>query len=212
MDEGTAKDRLTWDFGVSRETLGRLDELVDLIRVEATQQNLVSATSLEHIYARHILDSVQLMRFLPAGNGPILDIGSGAGFPGLVFAFLADRPMVLVEPRKLRAAWLERAADMFDLGHVLVHACKIDSVPRFAAAIITARAVASADTLFSMGLDFSTEKSQWILPRGRSAVEELASIRATWHGRFHMEPSITDPDSAIIVASGVAPRSQAKPR
>lgn len=204
MDEDAAKVWLA-DLGVSRETHERLDQFVALLREESARQNLVSAASLDQVYARHIVDSVQLWQLAPAAKS-WLDLGSGAGLPGLILAILSDAPVTLVESRRLRAEWLQRAAETLRLGNVRVEAARLELVKSYPVAVITARAFAPLPKLFALAHRFSTEETLWILPKGRSAAEELASIAATWHGQFHMEPSITDPDSAIIVARHVKPK------
>jgi 16S rRNA (guanine527-N7)-methyltransferase len=205
MDEDAARAWLTEELGVSRETVDQLDQFVALLREANARQNLVSAASLDHVYARHIVDSAQLWRLAPDAKS-WLDLGSGAGLPGLVLAILADAPVTLVESRRLRTDWLHYAADTLRLDNVRVEARRLEQVESFAAGVITARAFAPLPKLLSLAHRFSTEETHWILPKGRSAAEELASVAATWHGRFHMEPSITDPDSAIIVARNVKPR------
>ena len=204
MDEDEAKAWLA-DLGVSRETRERLDQFIGLLREENARQNLVSAASLDRVYARHIVDSVQLWRLAPDAKS-WLDLGSGAGLPGLILAILSDAPVILVESRRLRADWLQRAADTLRLGHVGVESARLELVKAFPAAVITARAFAPLPKLFALAHRFSTEETLWILPKGRSAAEELASVAATWHGSFHMEPSVTNHDSAIIVARGVKPK------
>ena len=204
MDEDGAKVWLT-DLGVSRETHDRLDQFVAMLREENARQNLVSAASLDQVYVRHIVDSVQLWRLAPDAKS-LLDLGSGAGLPGLILAILSDAPVTLVESRRLRAAWLQRAAETLRLGNVKVEASRLELVKSFPAAVITARAFAPLPMLFALAHRFSTEETLWILPKGRSAAEELASVAATWHGQFHMEPSVTDPDSAIILARHVKPK------
>lgn len=204
MDEEEAKIWLT-GAGVSRETREGLDQFVVLLREENARQNLVSAASLDHVYRRHIVDSVQLWKLAPNARS-WLDLGSGAGLPGLILAMLSEAPVTLVESRRLRADWLQRAAETLRLGHVRVEAARLELVNAFPAAVITARAFAPLPKLFTLAHRFSTEETLWILPKGRSAAEELASVAATWHGSFHMEPSVTDQDSAIIVARNVHPR------
>ena len=204
MDEARAKAWLA-DLGVSRETRERLDQFVALLREENARQNLVSAASLDQVYARHIVDSIQLWQLAPEARS-WLDLGSGAGLPGLILAILSDAPVTLVESRRLRAEWLQGAAKTLRLGNVRVEATRLELVKSFPVAVIAARAFAPLPKLFALAHRFSTEETLWILPKGRSAVEELASVAATWHGMFHMEPSITDSDSAIIVARHVKPK------
>jgi len=204
MDESAAKAWLA-DLGVSRETSDRIDLFVALLRKENAHQNLVSAASLTHVFARHIVDSAQLWRLAPDATSWI-DLGSGAGLPGLIIAMLGEAPITLVESRRLRAEWLRRTADVLGLTNVTVELGRLELLKTRPVGVITARAFAPLPKLFAFAYRFSTEETCWILPKGRSAAEELASIAATWHGSFHMEPSVTDPDSAILIARNVMPK------
>jgi 16S rRNA (guanine527-N7)-methyltransferase len=205
MDEVKAKAWLA-ATGVSREACAQVDEFVALLREENSRHNLVSAASLDHVYARHVVDSAQLWRMEPQADS-WLDLGSGAGFPGLIIAILSAAPVTLVENRRLRADWLHTAAVKLNLRNVRVEGARLEQVSSFPAAIITARAFAPLPKLFSLAHRFSTKETRWLLPKGRSAAEELASVAATWHGSFHMEQSVTDPESAIIIAQHVRPKS-----
>ena len=96
---------------VSRETFERLEAYASLLKAESARQNLVSAATLDHLWERHILDSAQLVRFEPHSGASWVDIGSGAGLPGIVVACLIEGPVTLIEPRRLRADFLHRAAE-----------------------------------------------------------------------------------------------------
>jgi 16S rRNA (guanine527-N7)-methyltransferase len=204
MDEDEARSWLA-ALDVPRETIDRIDAFVELLKTASARQNLVSTASLNHIYARHIVDSAQLWQFAPDAKS-WLDLGTGAGLPGLVIAILTDSPVVLVESRRLRTEWLNFVAESLNLTNVRVEASRLELVPGFAASVITARAFAPLPKLLSMAHKFSTLKTLWVLPKGQSAAEELASVASTWHGRFDMVPSVTNPQSAIIVAQNVKPK------
>ena len=186
---------------VSRETFQRLEAFVALLREENARQNLVSAATLERVWDRHILDSAQLLAYAPAGRASWIDIGSGAGLPGIVIACLVEGPVTLVEPRRLRAEFLHRAVETLGLD-ATVCAVKAERVEgRFN--VITARAVASLTQLLKISAHLSTRKTVWALPKGRSAPAELAEARRAWQGDFRVEPSVTDDESFIVVATGV---------
>jgi 16S rRNA (guanine527-N7)-methyltransferase len=202
MTEEEARDWIRARFGVSRET--RLATFVELLREEAGKQNLVAPSTLDQIWSRHIVDSAQLLDHMPA-DGIFLDIGSGAGLPGLVVALLRDAPVELVEPRKLRTDFLSRAAASLGLENAIVRTDKIERTAG-KVAVISARAVAQLSDLFRIAAHRSTSSTVWVLPKGRNAQSEVAEARRKWHGSFHVEPSITAPDSLIVVAKGVRPR------
>ena len=96
MDESGARQWLIDQLGVSRETLERLQDFVNLLREENERQNLVSRASLDQVWSRHIVDSAQLLRFAPAATETWLDLGTGAGFPGLIVGLLRPGSVVLV--------------------------------------------------------------------------------------------------------------------
>lgn len=208
MNDEDARSWLTDTFSVSRETMGQLGYLVDAVIAENKQQNLISAASESAIWHRHIVDSAQLLAMCPSelSDAPWIDLGTGAGFPGLVIAILSERPIILVESRRKRFEFLERMADGLKLSHVTVHGGSLDALESTAASVISARAFAPLPKLLEGAIRFSRKKTLWLLPKGRSAREELASIKTTWHGDFSIKQSITDDESAIIVASGVHKR------
>jgi 16S rRNA (guanine527-N7)-methyltransferase len=197
------KDELERASGraVSRETIARLGDFVALLTDENNRQNLVSASTLGSIWQRHIIDSAQLVRFEPHHGASWLDVGSGAGLPGIVIACLVDGPITLVEPRKLRADFLHRVTASLGLNAQIV----CNKVERASGQfdVITARAVAPLSRLLEISQHLSTRKSVWVLPKGRSAAEELAEAQRAWQGAFQVERSVTDADSSIIVGTGV---------
>jgi 16S rRNA (guanine527-N7)-methyltransferase len=181
---------------------------VELLVRENELQNLVSRGTLADVWARHMYDSAQLLRFSPTG-GTWLDLGTGAGFPGLVVAALWDGTVTLVESRKLRVEFLHSGAQVLGVSdRVEVLCTKIEAVPARPFDVISARAFAPLDKLLRLGLPFSTEKTVWILPKGRNAQSELDAVESSWQGAFRIEPSLTDAEAGIIVATGVKPRGK----
>jgi 16S rRNA (guanine527-N7)-methyltransferase len=199
-------DQLRFATGrdVSRETLDRLLTYEALLREESNRQNLVSRSTLDDLWERHLVDSAQLARFAPA-KAHWYDIGSGAGLPGLVIACLTESGRVtLIEPRRLRADFLHRVVGELSL-NAEVLAAKAERAEG-EADVISARAVTNLADLFELSAHLSTRNTIWALPKGRNAVAELVEARKSWQGVFHVEPSVTDPDSRIIVATGVVKR------
>lgn len=194
---------------VSRETIDRLEAFVEFLREENTRQNLVSAASLEDVWNRHILDSAQLLRLAPGTAQSWVDLGTGAGFPGLIVATLFPGSVTLVEGRRLRADFLHRAAELLEVaGRTRIVCGKAETVEAAPNDVISARAFAPLDKLLAIGTRFSTSGTCWILPKGRNAQSELEAARASWQGDFRLEPSLTDADAQIIVASGVSRRGK----
>ena len=186
---------------VSRETLEKLEAYAALLIEESRRQNLVSASTLDNLWERHILDSAQLVRYEPYSGASWADIGSGAGLPGIVVACLVSGPVTLIEPRRLRAEFLHKACESLGL-NVDVIATKAERA-QGEYDVITARAVANLAQLLEISAHLSTRKTIWALPKGRSAERELAEAQRTWQGAFHVEQSVTDAESFIVVATGV---------
>jgi 16S rRNA (guanine527-N7)-methyltransferase len=186
---------------VSRETFEKLEVYAALVRDESQRQNLISASTLDQLWERHILDSAQLVRFEPRAGLSWVDIGAGAGLPGIVIACLVDGPVTLIEPRRLRAEFLHRVCESLRLNATVI-ATKAERAEG-TYDVITARAVANLGQFLKISAHLSTRKSLWVLPKGRSAAAELAEAEQAWQGAFHVEQSVTDADSHIVVATGV---------
>lgn len=206
MTEDEARFWIRERFGVSRET--HLSRFADILIEGASEQNLIAASTLPELWARHLVDSAQLIALGGESERAWLDIGSGAGLPGLVVAVLTDRPVVLVEPRARRVEFLTSAAEKLGIAErVEVIGSKVEPYrPDRPAAVISARAVAELGKLFAGAQHCSDSSTVWVLPKGRNVQSEVEAARRAWQGAFHVEPSITSPDSGIVVAKRVRPR------
>jgi len=195
---------------VSRETLEDLGSFARLLEEENARQNLVSQASLADLWDRHIWDSAQLVRLAPPASSWI-DLGTGAGFPGLIVARLTDAAVTLVEARKLRVEFLRRAALALGVEARVEIVCgKAETLPERPYDVISARAFAPLDKLLAIGARSASAETVWLLPKGRNAKSELEAARASWQGEFRLEPSLTDADANIIVARGVSRREKGK--
>ncbi|MCD2323535.1 16S rRNA (guanine(527)-N(7))-methyltransferase RsmG [Sphingomonas sp. IC-56] len=205
MNEDQAREWVRNTFGISREN--KLDAFADILRAGSSQQNLISASTLDTLWSRHLVDSAQLVPLASqAREGVWLDVGSGAGLPGIVVAALLDRPVVLVEPRAKRVEFLRDAAAALGL-EVTVQHSKVETYqPTQPVAVVSARAVAELSKLLASTVHCTDSSTVWLLPKGRNAQSEVEAARRKWQGSFHVEPSMTQPDSGIVVAKGVRPR------
>lgn len=190
---------------VPRETLEKIQSFVELLTAASEHQNLIAHSTIDDIWHRHILDSAQLARLIRRGG--TVDIGSGAGLPGIVLAILSPDDVTLVEPRRLRVDFLQSVIDRLCLRNVtLVHGKAAIITARFST--ITARAVAPLNEFFTLAHHLSRPDTVWVLPKGRNAQKELAEARLTWQGDFRLEPSLTDASASILVATGVRRRAR----
>jgi len=207
MTEEEARVWIRARFGVPRETL--LAAFAAILTTESRGQNLIAASTLDQLWVRHLVDSAQLLGLAgDARDGDWIDVGAGAGLPGMVVAILSDRSMILVEPRARRAGFLRETAQALGLGsQVTVIASRIETYkPGRPAAIVSARAVAALPGLLQSTCHCTDSSTVWLLPKGRNAHSEVEAARHAWQGVFHVEPSITQPESGIVIAREVRPR------
>jgi 16S rRNA (guanine527-N7)-methyltransferase len=213
--EDAARAWLDGEIGGDGAVWRRLEVLVAMLAQENAAQNLVSAGSMAQVWLRHIADSAQLLRHVPrettqmsgearlgelgGESGPVwMDLGTGAGFPGLVIAAMRPQWRVrMVESRARRIDWLRRAVAAMDLPHAEVVGQRLELVPTQPADVISARAFAPLPELLSLSSRFSTRATCWLLPKGRSAAQELAKLSRRHN--FRVESSVTDPEAGIIV-------------
>lgn len=210
-------------FDVSRETLERLKTYEGLLRTWQKAVNLVAPATLDTAWHRHFADSAQLLPLAPPGPHHWIDLGSGAGFPGLVIAILlaenkihgtpegaAGSRVTLIESDGRKAAFLREVARQVGIsGRVAVDILSIraesarievnDSLPR----IICARALAALDRLFSLAAPLSPPGTTWLLCKGKSVAEELQTARQDWAFDVELVPSVTDRDGRIAVITNL---------
>jgi 16S rRNA (guanine527-N7)-methyltransferase len=215
MTEEQARAWLAAQFDVPRETQSpkgetweKLEGFVAFLREEAVKQNLVSAATLDHIWARHIVDSAQLLLHAPA-KGRWIDLGSGAGFPGLIIAMLSPFRVILVESRAKRIDYLHRAVERFGLeAKASIAGMSLERLETAPYSVISARAFAPLPRLLELSARFSTDKTIWLLPKGRNAVKELHEAHGRWNLDFTIEPSVTDGEAGILVGRMLGERDR----
>ena len=210
MNEAEAREWLIRRFDVPRETVDRLEAFARLLRAENDRQNLVSRTTLDRIWVRHIVDSAQLLSFVPP-SASWVDLGSGAGFPGLIAGLFHAGPVTLIEQRRLRVDFLRRAAAALGMAdEIAIIAANVSQAKHPPFDVISARAFAPLERTFALAGHLARKETIWVLPRGRNAQSELEAARASWQGSFRLERSVTDDDAWIVVAGDVRRRQKGK--
>jgi len=185
------------EAGVSRETLDRLRRYAALLEKWNRRINLVGQGTLRDLWRRHILDSAQLYPLIADPAAPLVDLGSGAGFPGLVLAAMGAADVHLIESDRRKCAFLAEAAREMGVS-VTIHAARIESIPPFAAATIVSRALAPMPELLDMAIIFCNEHSILLFLKGRRAIQELTATRKEWNMRVDQIQSRTDPNGTIL--------------
>ncbi len=188
---------------VSRETLERLDAYLALLRTWQRRVNLVAAASLTDVWRRHVLDSAQLRSHVPASCRRLVDLGSGAGFPGLVLAILGVRGVELVESNRRKCAFLAEAARQTGTA-ATIHEARIEALPAAPADVITARACAPLPKLLDYAARFAGPDTLCLFLKGARVERELTEAAKSWTMRAQALSSRTDPRGAILHIQGIA--------
>lgn len=190
------------ETGVSRETLDRLAAYAATLRKWQPKINLVGPSTLPEAWRRHFLDSAQLLPLIPESARLLVDLGSGAGFPGLVLAILGVPEVHLVESDSRKCAFLREAARAAD-ARVTVHNKRIEAVIGVAADVVTARALAPLSDLLAWAHPFIGNRGVAIFPKGQNVAEELTDTTKYWKMRTERFDSRTDPTGTILRVSGI---------
>ena len=188
-------------LNVSRETLEALSCYAALIKKWQPHINLISSATITNIWARHIFDSAQLISYMPSPsvgqNLKIIDIGSGAGFPGLVLSILGAGTVHLVEANERKAVFLQTVIRELGLPAFVVNK-RIESMPAFMPDVITARAVASLPKLIKL-IDGQIHSGLTCLfLKGAKVEEELTNFQTYSNMRVHLYQSQSHFDGMIL--------------
>lgn len=193
---------------VSRETIERLEAFLTLLEKWQKKINLVSNSSMDAVWSRHVVDSAQLWPLAPDDALIWTDLGSGGGFPGIVLSILGrDRPgfvMHLVESDQRKATFLREAVRVTGAA-AQVHCARIEEMEPILSDVVTARALAPLKKLLVLSSPFVKTEGIALFSKGRRLDEELTEA-AQW-GTFKSEviPSHTDRESAILKLSCLVP-------
>ncbi len=187
---------------VSRETSARLAAYAALLRRWNGAINLVSPKSLDDMARRHFLDSAQLIRYLPRGDDlnalHIVDLGSGAGFPGLVLGVLTPCRVTLIESDRRKCEFLRQVARETACKHVSVLTERIESAAPDGADIVTARALAPVSQLLSFAENILKPDGFCLFLKGNTLGAELTDAKKVWHIDSQELQSVTHPDGRVL--------------
>ena len=195
--EETSLEKIVDFLDVPRETQEKLDCYVQLLIKWQARINLISSKTLPEIWHRHILDSAQLISYLPKTPSVILDMGSGAGLPGVILAILTRHQLHLVESDSRKIAFMRTALRETGTSAIL-HEQRMESVPALRPDIITARALAPLSQLITLASGQHHEKIEYLFLKGREAKQELTALPACPKMEAECLPSMTDSQASII--------------
>jgi 16S rRNA (guanine527-N7)-methyltransferase len=184
-------------FDVPRGTIARLERYAALLAEWQQRMNLVAPSTLDDLWGRHFADSAQLAGLVPRGLA-WLDVGAGAGFPGLVVAAMQHGQVTLVESIAKKCRFLEAVVAALGLDARVIRA-RAEALSPQRADVVTARAVAPLARLLDWTARHGHGATRWLFPKGRRWAEELAEARRAWAFEAEAVPSITDGEARILV-------------
>jgi 16S rRNA (guanine527-N7)-methyltransferase len=205
-------------FDVSRETIAKLTRYAEVLHAWQLRLNLVAQSTLDQVWDRHFADSAQLLRLAPEAK-VWLDLGSGAGFPGLVIAILranhANFVMHLVESTAKKCAFLAEVARATE-APVEIHCMRVEELDRsdtiLRPEVVTARALAPLPRLLELASPWLGRDARGLFLKGRGVEKELLAAERHLHFKAELHPSLTSADSAIVEISRTRKRKRASPR
>lgn len=190
---------------VSRETLLQLEAYAALLEKWQRSINLVSSATLPDLWRRHFLDSAQLAPLILAGSAAprCADLGTGAGFPGMVLAIMGIGTWTLIDSDRRKLTFLQEAARVTGVSVKLLPS-RLEAVEGVIADIVTARALAPLGKLIGYAAPLLADGGSAFFLKGRDAASELAEARGQWDFRAQTFPSVTDSEAKIIQIQDVA--------
>jgi 16S rRNA (guanine527-N7)-methyltransferase len=201
-------------FDVSRETIERLEVYEALLRQWQKAVNLVAPSTLDAVWHRHFADSAQIVRLAPAGARSWVDLGSGAGFPGLVVAILLAETgarITLIESDSRKCAFLREVARKTGIT-VDILSTRIEQATTQAKVeppeVVSARALAPLDRLLGLAAPLFTPSTVGVFLKGRDAALEVETAAKAWTFAVEMVPSITETTGRVVVIRDLQPKSK----
>jgi len=192
--------------GVSRETLARLKAYADMLADWNERHNLVARSTLPDLWQRHFWDSAQLASHVPATAKTLADLGSGAGFPGLVLAAMRpDVAVTLYEATTKKCAFLRAVAERMAL-HVEIENARMEDLSPRPFDVVTARACAPLPRLLEYAHRFVSPNTVCLFLKGQNVGSELTEATKYWNMKLSQVPSQTDPSGAIVIVRELDPR------
>lgn len=186
---------------VSRETLDRLGIYVDLLQKWQKRINLVGAETLDDVWHRHILDSAQLFSHIKDTKGRLLDLGSGAGFPGLVLSIMGAAEIALLESNQKKCSFLGEVIRRTACNAEVFHGRIEDYPDSKSADIITARALAPLDDLLNLSVPLLADHGICLFLKGETYEQELTECQKRWNMNVQIHPSLTAHNNSADEAS-----------
>lgn len=190
------------ELNVSRETFCKLETYVDNLLKWNKAINLISKSTEDDIWERHILDSAQIIKYI-APEEIIYDLGSGAGLPGIVISLLNNNIVHLVESDQRKCAFLTKIVSLYNNNNIRVINNRIEQISMSDATLITSRALATIDALLEMTYGRIKNGVKMVLLKGKTVQNEIDNAMMNWHFDYELHKTITNVDSFIVALTNI---------
>ncbi len=198
------------EFGLSAETLERLAVHLNLLAHWQRRINLVGASTLADPWRRHVLDSLQLIPHVPSAAASLIDLGSGAGFPGLVLAIATGIPARLIDSDARKGVFLREAIRVTAAPATVITA-RIEALRNLRGEVVTARACAPLNRLLALAAPVLAPDGRCLFLKGREVEAELTGCEKDWIIRADHFPSRADPSGCVLVVKDIRRRDEHRP-
>ena len=203
LDTPLTREEFQRQTSVSRETCDRLQAYLDFLQKWQQEMNLVGNSTLVDPWRRHILDSWQILSLIPQETKQLVDLGSGAGFPGMILALLGVAEIHLVEAKHRKVNFLHAVAELCKI-QVTIHNQRIESIADLSPDVITARALAPLPRLLAYAEPLIQSETLCLFHKGAHYRQELTQAQKNWHMNINYSFSITDSTAAILCLKKVS--------
>lgn len=194
-----------------REAVEKLDLYAELLGEWNQKFNLVAPSTIPHTWSRHFLDSAQLSPMIPKDAGILADLGSGAGFPGLVLSIVGIGHIHLIESTGKKADFLRTVIEKLNLNAV-VHQCRVEDLENFKADIITARALAPLKDLLFLASPLAKKNTICLFLKGQKADVELTEAKKYWMFDCVKTQSLSDASGSVLAIRNLKYNAKRKPK
>lgn len=204
-DQARGKEILMRDLLATSESLEKLKIYADLLQKWQHKINLVGPSTIPFLWIRHFVDSAQLAIYMPKSSGTIVDIGSGAGFPGMVLALLTGKRAHLIDSDTRKSLFL-REVKRETGANVEIHSRRIEEIQPLGADVLTSRALARLDILLDLGQRHIKEGGICLLLKGKRGLEELTQAQKLWKMNATWHRSLSDESGLVLKLENLSRR------
>ncbi len=204
ITKNTALNQIKKFSDLSESQIKNLEDFVLLLLAENDNFNFIGKSTIENLWQRHILDSAQLLRFIPNKNIKFADFGSGAGFPGIILSILGLKEIHLIEKSFRKSEFLRRAK-LFSQNRVFVHQSKLEELNNLQFDCIVSRALAPLDKLLTYSKNFLKKDGYCLFLKGKNLPQEIELAKKIFQFDYETHQSLTSDESNIIKITNISP-------